>query len=418
MIYSAIGLLGIIILIIENQDILINHNKAFHTPAWKVYRQFLFSVLIYYVTDILWGILEENKLDRLLFTDTLIYFVAMAMGLMLWTKYIVTYLDEKNFFEKFLLYSGRVIAGAVTLLSVINIFYPVLFTVDSKCVYRPKPVRYIILTCQILLLVLISVYAFSSIIKHRNASDKAKKYRTLGLFGLIMAICLLAQLWYPYLPLYSIAYMLGTCLLRAFVIGDEKEEFRKSLEEAEKIVDAQTHQSEEYKKRLVQAQTKANIDALTGVKNKHAYLDTEDGLNNLIIDNKSPEFAIVVFDINNLKKINDIEGHHAGDQYLRNACSIICSIFKQSAVFRIGGDEFAVIAQDDDYKCIDELIEKMSEHNTAAIQNNGIVIACGMAKFENDKCVEEVFDRADLNMYDNKNELKNAADIFSKNTVK
>ena len=409
MLYSAIGILAVIILIIENQDILINHNNAFNTPAWKVYRQFLFSVLIYYFVDVLWGVFESHKLDRLLFTDTLIYFVAMAIGTLLWTKYIVTYLEEKNFFEKFLLYSGRIIAGAVSLLSFINIFRPVLFTVDSKCVYTPFPIRYAVLLCQILLFILISVYAFSSIIKKKKASDKAKKYRTLGAFGLIMAVCLVAQLWYPMLPLYTIAYMLGTCLLRAIVIGDEKEEIRRSLEEAERIVDAQAHQGEEYKKRLAQAQTKANIDALTGVKNKHAYLDAEDKLNRFIINNEAPEFAIFVFDINNLKSINDKEGHHAGDKYLCDACSIICDIFKKSAVFRIGGDEFAVIAQNKDYKDIDNLFEKMNSHNAEATKNGGIIIACGMAKFENEECVEDVFDRADRNMYDNKDKLKSAA---------
>ena len=42
-----------------------------------------------------------------------------------------------------------------------------------------------------------------------------------------MAACLFAQLWFPYLPLYSIAYMLGTCLLHAFVVNDEKEDYKK-----------------------------------------------------------------------------------------------------------------------------------------------------------------------------------------------
>ena len=62
MYYSAIGLLAALILIIENQDILKNAKGSFEKPAWKVYRRFLYAVLVYYITDILWGILESRKL--------------------------------------------------------------------------------------------------------------------------------------------------------------------------------------------------------------------------------------------------------------------------------------------------------------------------------------------------------------------
>ncbi|MBQ9517708.1 MAG: diguanylate cyclase [Eubacterium sp.] len=74
---------------------------------------------------------------------------------------------------------------------------------------------------------------------------------------------------------------------------------------------------------------------------------------------------------------------------------------------RVGGNEFAVISQSEDYERIDELIKTVSEHNAAADASGGIVIACGMAKYDNEPCVAPVFERADQNMYDNKNTLKN-----------
>ena len=61
MYYSAIGLLGVMILLIENQDILLNNKGAFEKPVWKVYRRFLLAVLAYYIMDILWGFLENRK---------------------------------------------------------------------------------------------------------------------------------------------------------------------------------------------------------------------------------------------------------------------------------------------------------------------------------------------------------------------
>jgi diguanylate cyclase (GGDEF)-like protein len=111
-------------------------------------------------------------------------------------------------------------------------------------------------------------------------------------------------------------------------------------------------------------------------------------------------------DLNDLKKINDTAGHQAGDQYLCDACRIICEVFKHSPVFRVGGDEFAVIAQGSDYTCLDRRLEAMRDHNTAARRSGGIVIACGMARFEEDTCVAAVFERADHAMYEDKRRLK------------
>ena len=171
-------------------------------------------------------------------------------------------------------------------------------------------------------------------------------------------------------------------------------------------IDAQVRQEEELGRRLAQAQSQASVDALTGVKNKHAYLDAEARMDRRIADRRQSPFAVVMLDVNDLKKVNDTAGHQAGDQYLRDACKIICDIFKHSPVFRVGGDEFAVIAQGHDYACVEELLGKLSDRNKEAGQSGGVVIACGMARFENDSCVAAVFERADRQMYENKSRLK------------
>ena len=806
MYYSAIGLLAVLILLIESHEILLHPKDAFERPAWKVYRQFLFAVLGYYVTDILWGVLESRKLAVLLFADTTVYFIAMAAGVLFWAQFIVTYLEEKSGFGRFLINAGRVIAGLIALLSVVNIFTPVLFTVDSASVYAALPARYALLLSQILLFLLISLYAISSILRHPE--EKNLKYRTLACFGLIMAGFLVFQLLFPYDPLYTAAYMLGTSMIHTFVVIEEKEEFRRGLAEAARIaelkntvtalldnlpgmtftkdaetgvylacnqafaayarketpdgvigyvdaelfdagtaahfaeddrmalsmdepyiffedvpndegnprqfqttklkytdaagrlcllgivqdvtdmtriqresattveayekargagimyshiaqtmargftvlfyvnldseefieyrpepdgslaeqrrgwhffeecetiaeehiisedraavlealdrklleaaldrnrtvvhtfrqltnsgpvyvsmqisrmedderyiiigitdidehmkqrratqklreeqlaysrlsalagnflsiyvvdpeteryreirsdagfedlvhtregenfftdgrdaslpiihpedrarclslwtrdnvmaeiarrgsftlsfrivaesearyvqlkavmveedgraqlivgindIDAQVRQEEAYVQSLAQAQIEAHVDPLTGVKNRHAYLEAEERLNIQIAEGRVKDFAIVLLDVNDLKQVNDAQGHQAGDQFLMDACKIICETFKHSPVYRVGGDEFTVVAQGSDYARIDELIERMNEQNRKALRSGGIVIACGMAKREGENSVAPVFVRADQLMYVNKSELK------------
>ncbi len=237
MYYSAIGVLAILILFIVNWDILYEFRFSSDKPAWNVYRRFLFVVLMYYITDALWGVLEDQKLATALFVDTTIYFVVMAVGISFWAEYTVAYLGEKSGFGRFLVYTGRFIAGAVGILAIVNIFTPVLFTVDKKSEYNALPARYVILSCQILFLLIISVYALVSKIREGAKGEIGAKYRILASFGIIMVLCLFAQLWFPYLPLYAIAYMLGTTLLHAFVVNDEKDAYKHRLEDSEKITE-------------------------------------------------------------------------------------------------------------------------------------------------------------------------------------
>lgn len=76
-------------------------------------------------------------------------------------------------------------------------------------------------------------------------------------------------------------------------------------------------------------------------------------------------------------------------------------------MFRVGGDEFAVIVEGKDYERLEELLGRVKDHNACALQEGGIVIACGMAKYEKDSCTAPVFERADMKMYRNKKDLKN-----------
>ena len=147
-------------------------------------------------------------------------------------------------------------------------------------------------------------------------------------------------------------------------------------------------------------------DALTGVKNKHAFAAEEEALNEKIKKREAPEFAIVICDINDLKLINDTRGHNEGDACIRAASATICGIFKHSGVYRVGGDEFAVLCYGYDYEHIERLLKEMDAANRRNKETGGVQIACGMARYNKDASVEAVFDRADRRMYEHKNDLK------------
>ena len=166
----------------------------------------------------------------------------------------------------------------------------------------------------------------------------------------------------------------------------------------------------EYEAKIGSAIDIANKDALTGVKNKHAYVTAEAHLNELIdAETDGLEFAIAVCDINGLKAVNDDKGHSAGDQYIKDGCAIICDVFDHSPVYRIGGDEFVVLLRGSDYEHRQDLCKAFYNVQLDNKRNGLVTLAYGMSEFdpEKDLTVQDVFERADNLMYEEKNRFKN-----------
>ena len=398
MYYSLIGLLALVLLLITNHDVLLRRRDASAPPAQRIYRWFLIAVILYYVTDMLWGLLEHYALTALLYADTEVYFIAMALGVLAWTQYVVAYLEDKNAFRTFLSAAGMVFFSGVVLLTVINLFFPIMFWFDGEGRYHTAPARNIALLFQIAILLLTSVYALRVAVRSR---ERRSRHLTIGMFGLVMLTLIAIQYFEPYLPLYAIAYMLGCSLLRSFVVENEKEEYRRGLESA--LAREQKELQE-----LNTARRLAYTDALTGAKSKLAYVQDEDQIDAAIYAGTAKDLAIVVFDLNGLKKVNDTEGHEAGDRCIVSACRMICDTFPHSSVYRIGGDEFVAVLEGEDYAGREALLarfNRMAEENRAA---GGVVVAAGIAQYEpgRDDNTRHVFERADYLMYRRKNALK------------
>lgn len=153
-------------------------------------------------------------------------------------------------------------------------------------------------------------------------------------------------------------------------------------------------------------------DPLTGVKSKTAYDEETRKVNNGL-QMGFDQFGILMLDINGLKLVNDQYGHEAGNRYIINCCRLICSVFKRSPVFRIGGDEFIVLLVGDDLNDIETLLEKFDERmeemdRVAESPEEKVNVAAGLAVFDEtrDHSYEDVFKRADEAMYKKKALMK------------
>lgn len=152
-------------------------------------------------------------------------------------------------------------------------------------------------------------------------------------------------------------------------------------------------------------------DKLTGLRNAAAYMSKANELNAQSKTNPNLSYAVVLFDVNFLKKVNDNHGHQAGNQLLRHASRVICKVFKHSPVYRVGGDEFVAVLEREDYKrryeliCIfDENIAKESFQIEDETIN--VSVARGVGIYEQGMAFADVSKKADNEMYIHKAAIK------------
>jgi diguanylate cyclase (GGDEF)-like protein len=153
-------------------------------------------------------------------------------------------------------------------------------------------------------------------------------------------------------------------------------------------------------------------DVMTGLYNRTAYAeDIADYEKQLYLAPTELNLIYVIFDLNDLKAMNDFHGHGVGDHYIVTTGKIIKKAFEKiGKCYRIGGDEFAVIMKDQSLaeysRAIKELKNLISHENEAADLEYSL--AFGYAVFEAGKytSLTELIDKADKNMYENKNIYK------------
>lgn len=149
-------------------------------------------------------------------------------------------------------------------------------------------------------------------------------------------------------------------------------------------------------KKAVQMELKASMDEMTGLYNKNRLL--------ALLDEKvydSQNIAVIYWDVNRLKYVNDNFGHIAGDRLIiKVAEAIRSSARKEDAAFRYGGDEFVMIINDGTVEIVREILKRWESAIGKAAEgcNFPVSASVGYAIGER-KYLEDVIAEADKNMY-------------------
>ena len=178
---------------------------------------------------------------------------------------------------------------------------------------------------------------------------------------------------------------------------------------------ANLHDVTEYKRVTRTLTDRAYYDKLTGIPNRRYFLEKIDASLDEYKENGS-EFAVVYFDLDGFKKVNDVYGHDVGDKVLKEVVSILRDTTRKQDVFaRIGGDEFAMIfsslSRESDPGVI---VKRMEERLSQPLSIDGNQCQVGLS-YGISKCPEDgeyigiLLKTADARMYEAKAAKKSAA---------
>jgi diguanylate cyclase (GGDEF)-like protein len=154
------------------------------------------------------------------------------------------------------------------------------------------------------------------------------------------------------------------------------------------------------------------IDELTGLYNRRGFMDL--GSQYLKLGRRSGRGAGLIFlDIDRFKTINDTLGHHVGDRALVRAADVLRQAFRRSdLIARMGGDEFAVLAQES-WDTPEHLVERVRDafaaFNSTTREPYQLAVSVGAARTDGETRVhlEDLLERADTAMYEEKRGKRN-----------
>jgi len=153
----------------------------------------------------------------------------------------------------------------------------------------------------------------------------------------------------------------------------------------------------------------ATIDRLTGIYNRYAF---EKFLEEEIsrAERYGTNFALIMFDIDNFKKINDTYGHQTGDMILKKISQIVKENIRKSDIFgRWGGEEFMIILPvkniDEASKVAEKIRKKIEEYKFPKV--NRVTISAGVTMYKNGDTLKSIIRRVDTALYMAKKSGKN-----------
>ena len=229
-IYSVIAFLAMVIHLITNFKLLIGRGDV-TARGLREYRGYLVGVFVFYLADAAWGVFSGLGWTKTLYVDTVLFFVAIAVSVLMWCLFAVAYLDISKWAARMVSWFGYAILSIFVALLLANCFNGCLFSFDAAGNYMPTPLRNRIFFLLAALNVIMAVFV---LVKSLGSRDSMRRRSLMVfLFCLTMAVAIVFQIEWPLWPYYALGCLVGNCFLHVFVIEDERNELRRAVIESE-----------------------------------------------------------------------------------------------------------------------------------------------------------------------------------------
>ena len=229
--YSVFSIAAIIIHLIINFNLL--RGKGETSARASRYRGFLLGTLAYYISDAAWGIFAGLDWLEVLYIDTIFFFLSLVAFVVMWCRFVITYLGLGKRSTRILSWAGYAILAFNLLALATNPFNHCFFYINAEGVYKTGFIRDPAFYLLVALNAMIAVFVFR---KAKRSRDVIRR-RSMMVFMccVTMAAALVLQIIWPLTPFTSLGCLFCNCFFHVFVIADEQS--AKHTAELEKALD-------------------------------------------------------------------------------------------------------------------------------------------------------------------------------------
>ena len=172
---------------------------------------------------------------------------------------------------------------------------------------------------------------------------------------------------------------------------------------------ALAYQMRRQQRTLIQAENLARLDPLTSLLNRRAFLELAQSMCSNATRHNRP-LALIMIDLDHFKQINDMFGHHVGDQTLIKAAHVLLQECRNADILaRWGGEEFILLLQESDLEHAHYSAERLRTaiEQTTLLDSIKLTASFGVAALQPGLSLEELIKAADDRLYDAKHQGRN-----------
>ena len=216
--YSVFSIAALVIHLIINFDQFTRRGRLSTRDAR--YRNFVLGVLAYYITDAAWGILAGLGWLRLLYADTVLFFLALVAFAFMWCRFVVSYLALGKWPERILTWFGYMLLAVNVAALAANPFNHCFFYIDAAGVYQIGRLRDPAFWLLVLFNMLTAVFVFARFLGSRDSVRR--RCMMAFLCCTTMAAAMILQIVWALSPFTSLGCLICICFFHVFVIQDEQ----------------------------------------------------------------------------------------------------------------------------------------------------------------------------------------------------